>query len=112
MMLHHLARLEMMKAEEQGINLTYEEALNIVNKQVMANENAFKIIDVEDAIARYKLGYISDSDALALIQAVVGKQWVGRPMVNTTVNILTTYIPSTTSIGIGISVRTLSVSVG
>ena len=39
----------------------------------MANENAFKIIDIEDAIARYKLGYISDSDALALIQAVVGK---------------------------------------
>ena len=31
-MIHILARLEMMKAEEQGINLTYEEALNIVNK--------------------------------------------------------------------------------
>ena len=39
----------------------------------MANEKAFKIIDIEDAIARYKLGYISDSDALMLIQAVVGK---------------------------------------
>jgi len=41
--------------------------------KVMANEKAFKIIDIEDAIARYKLGYISDSAALALIQAVVGK---------------------------------------
>jgi hypothetical protein len=39
----------------------------------MANENTFKIIEIEDAIARYKLGYISDSDALALIQAVVRK---------------------------------------
>ena len=33
-------------------------------------------------------------------------------MVNTTVNDLTTYIPSTTSVGMGISIRTLSVSVG
>jgi hypothetical protein len=41
--------------------------------KVMANENAFKIIDVEDAIARYKLGYISDSEALVLIQAAVSK---------------------------------------
>ena len=41
--------------------------------KVMANKNVFKIIDIEDAIARYKLGYISDSDALALIQAVVSK---------------------------------------
>ena len=32
MMLHHLARLEMMKAEEKGIDLSYEGALNIVNK--------------------------------------------------------------------------------
>ena len=32
MMLHHLARLEMMKAEERGMDLSYEEALNIVNK--------------------------------------------------------------------------------
>lgn len=39
----------------------------------MANENAFKIIDIEDAIARYKLGYISDSEALVLIQEVVSK---------------------------------------
>jgi len=30
MMLHHLARLEMMKAEEQGIDLSYEEAIKIV----------------------------------------------------------------------------------
>jgi hypothetical protein len=29
---HHLARLEMMMAEERGINLSYEEALNIVDK--------------------------------------------------------------------------------
>ena len=39
----------------------------------MANKNVFKLIDIEDAIARYKLGYISDSEALVLIQAVVGK---------------------------------------
>ena len=39
----------------------------------MANENAFKIIDIEAAIAPYKLGYISDSEALVLIQAVVSK---------------------------------------
>ena len=31
-MIHILARLEMMKAEEQGIDLSYEQALNIVNK--------------------------------------------------------------------------------
>jgi len=30
MILHHLARLEMMKAEEQGIDLSYEEAIKIV----------------------------------------------------------------------------------
>ena len=41
--------------------------------KVMANENTFKIIDIEDAIARYKLGYISDSEALVLIQAAVSK---------------------------------------
>lgn len=41
--------------------------------KVMANENTFKIIDIEDAIARYKLGYISDSEALVLIQVVVSK---------------------------------------
>jgi len=29
---HHLARLEMMMAEERGINLSYEKALNIVDK--------------------------------------------------------------------------------
>jgi hypothetical protein len=29
---HHLARLEMMMAEERGINVSYEEALNIVDK--------------------------------------------------------------------------------
>ena len=39
----------------------------------MANEKAFKIIEIEDAIARYKLGYISDSEALVLIQAAVSK---------------------------------------
>jgi len=39
----------------------------------MANKNVFKLIDIEDAIARYKLGYISDSEALVLIQAVVSK---------------------------------------
>ena len=39
----------------------------------MANKNAFKIIDMENEIARYKLGYISDSEALVLIQAVVSK---------------------------------------
>jgi len=31
-MIHILARLEMIKAEEQGIDLSYEQALNIVNK--------------------------------------------------------------------------------
>ena len=41
--------------------------------KVMANETSFKIIDIEDAIARYKLGYISDSEALVLIQAAVSK---------------------------------------
>ena len=30
----------------------------------MANENAFKIIDMENEIARYKLGYISEQQAL------------------------------------------------
>ena len=39
----------------------------------MANKNTFKLIDIEDAIARYKLGYISDSDAIALIRAIVSK---------------------------------------
>jgi len=34
MMLHHLARLEMMKAEEQGIDLSYEEAIKIVENEV------------------------------------------------------------------------------
>mgnify|MGYP000034984174 FL=1 len=29
---HHLARLEMMMSEERGIDLSYEEALNIVDK--------------------------------------------------------------------------------
>ena len=29
---HHLARLEMMMAEERGINLSYEEALNVIDK--------------------------------------------------------------------------------
>ncbi len=29
---HQLARLEMMMAEERGINLSYEEALNIIDK--------------------------------------------------------------------------------
>ena len=29
---HHLARLEMMMAEERGINLSYKEALNIIDK--------------------------------------------------------------------------------
>ena len=29
---HYLARLEMMMAEERGIDLSYEEALNIVDK--------------------------------------------------------------------------------
>jgi hypothetical protein len=33
MMKHHLARLEMMMAEERGINLSYKEALDIVNKK-------------------------------------------------------------------------------
>ena len=71
MMLHHLARLEMMKAEEQGINLTYEEALNIVNKQVMANENTFKIIDIEDAIVDFKNGHISEEELIEECKAIL-----------------------------------------
>ena len=71
MMLHHLARLEMMKAEEQGINLTYKEALNIVNKQVMANELTFKIIDIEDAIVDFKNGHISEEQLLDDIQDIL-----------------------------------------
>jgi len=30
---HHLARLEMMMADERGINLSYEEALVIIDKK-------------------------------------------------------------------------------
>jgi hypothetical protein len=33
MMKHHLARLEMMMMEERGIIISYEEALEIVNKK-------------------------------------------------------------------------------
>lgn len=32
MMEHHLARLEMMMMEEKGIIISYEEALEIINK--------------------------------------------------------------------------------
>ena len=73
MMLHHLARLEMMKAEEKGIDLSYEEALNIVNKQVMANELTFKIIDIENAIELYKLGLISEGDVIEKCKAILAE---------------------------------------
>lgn len=33
MMEHHLARLEMMMMEEKGIIISYEDALQIVNKK-------------------------------------------------------------------------------
>ena len=33
---HHLARLEMMMAEERGINLSYEEALDIADTNKIA----------------------------------------------------------------------------
>jgi hypothetical protein len=35
-MIHHLARLEMMMAEERGINLSYIEALGIIKKKRLA----------------------------------------------------------------------------
>ena len=73
MMLHHLARLEMMKAEEQGINLTYEEALNIVNKQVMANDNTFKVIDMQSLIQQHMDGHISEQQLIDKCKAVLGR---------------------------------------
>ena len=73
MMLHHLARLEMMKAEEQGIDLSYEQALNIVNKQVMANEFSFMFINIEDTLAQYKEGMLSKDMVVEEIQLALDK---------------------------------------
>ena len=33
----------------------------------MANKNIFTLIDIENEIARYKLGYISETECLSLI---------------------------------------------
>ena len=33
----------------------------------MANKNTFTLIDIENEIARYKLGYISESECLSSI---------------------------------------------
>ena len=41
--------------------------------KVMANENTFKIIDIEDAIALYKLGLINEQACLDKIQNVMGE---------------------------------------
>ena len=41
--------------------------------KVMANENTFKIIDIEDAIALYKMGLINEQACLDKIQNVMGE---------------------------------------
>lgn len=43
----------------------------------MANENAFKIIDIEDAISDYKHGHISEAQLLDDIQSVLYGEDVG-----------------------------------
>ena len=52
---------------EQGSYIHY------VIIKVMANENTFKIIDIEDAIALYKLGLINEQACLDKIQNVMGE---------------------------------------
>ncbi len=37
----------------------------------MANERAFKIIDMENEIARYKLGYISEEELIEQCKAIL-----------------------------------------
>ncbi len=37
----------------------------------MANENTFKLIDIEEAIAQYKMGLINDDMCLDKIQDVL-----------------------------------------
>ena len=37
----------------------------------MANENAFKVIDMENEIARYKLGYISEDELIKQCAAIL-----------------------------------------
>ncbi len=39
----------------------------------MANENTFKVIDMENEIARYKLGYISEEQLIASCKAILSK---------------------------------------
>lgn len=39
----------------------------------MANKNAFKIIDMENEIARYKLGYISEEELIKECRAILAK---------------------------------------
>jgi hypothetical protein len=40
----------------------------------MANENAFKIIDMENEIARYKLGYISEKQLIASCKGILNRK--------------------------------------
>ena len=42
--------------------------------KVMANERAFKIIDMENEIARFKLGYISEEELINQCKAILNKQ--------------------------------------
>ena len=42
--------------------------------KVMANERAFKIIDMENEIARFKLGYISEEELIEQCKAILNKQ--------------------------------------
>ena len=39
--------------------------------KVMANERAFKIIDMENEIARFKLGYISEEELIKQCKAIL-----------------------------------------
>ena len=40
----------------------------------MANERAFKIIDMENEIARYKLGYISEEELIASCKGILNRK--------------------------------------
>ena len=42
--------------------------------KVMANKNAFKIIDMENEIARYKLGYISEEQLITSCKGILNRK--------------------------------------
>ena len=77
MMLHHLARLEMMKAEEQGIDLSYEQALNIVIKQVM-NMMLHHLARLEMMKAEEQGIDLSYEEAIKVVENSQPKMWLPK----------------------------------